>query len=170
MRIFPVPDYKFKSLLAVTPEFLRARGVTLLLLDVDNTISPYGSAGPSPEFLRWAEETKAAGVRLFIVSNNRRGRPGLFARAAGIPFVGGAKKPSRSGLFRAMEEAGAAAGETALAGDQIYTDVLAANRAGAVSILVEPIRLSNPLHALRYALELPFRLARRMFRQGDVHK
>jgi len=47
--------------------------------------------------------------------------------------------------------------ETAIVGDQIYTDVLCGKRAGIKTIAVRPISLSNPFHYLRYGAELPFR-------------
>ena len=43
-------------------------------------------------------------------------------------------------------------------GDQIYTDVLCGSIAGAYTVVVRPISLKNPPHALRYAAESPFRL------------
>jgi hypothetical protein len=44
--------------------------------------------------------------------------------------------------------------------DQIFTDVLGANRAGLRVILVEPIELAgNPGRYLRYAVEVPFRFS-----------
>ena len=58
----------------------------------------------------------------------------------------------------------------ALAGDQIYTDTLAANRAGVRSILVEPIHLHNVWLRLRHVAELPFiHLAKRRmkYEQSD---
>ena len=54
---------------------------------------------------------------------------------------------------------GAAGEQTAIVGDQVFTDVLGGNRAGISTILVEPIRLAgNPGRYLRYAVEIPFRL------------
>ena len=60
---------------------------------------------------------------------------------------------------KAMEEQGVRPDETAIVGDQIFTDVLGGNRAGVTTILVRPIRLAgNPGRYLRYAAEAPFRL------------
>ena len=57
---------------------------------------------------------------------------------------------------------GAAPEQTAIVGDQIFTDVLGGNRAGVATILVKPIRLAgNPGRYLRYAVEAPFRLLSR---------
>ena len=43
-----------------------------------------------------------------------------------------------------------------MAGDQTFTDILAANAAGVTSVLVRPIDMSNPLHQIRYGLEQPW--------------
>ncbi len=47
-----------------------------------------------------------------------------------------------------------------MVGDQIFTDILGANRAGICSVLVRPIAWGkNPFRRVRYALETPFRAA-----------
>ena len=152
-----VPDYSFERLLDVTPELLLREGITLLMLDLDNTISPYGRSAPSEEILVWAENMKEKGIQLFIVSNNKTDRPARFAEKMQIPFVKRARKPSRKGIQTAISMAGKKPEEAALAGDQIYTDVWGANRSGIKSLMVQPISLKNPIFAVRYLLELPFR-------------
>ena len=39
------PEYIFKNVEAITPEFLRQLGVTALVLDVDNTLLDFDAAG-----------------------------------------------------------------------------------------------------------------------------
>ena len=100
------------------------------------------------------------GIELFIVSNSRReGRVEAFAEVMGVSFVKAARKPSPAGLIRAMSTAGYSKKESALVGDQVYTDALAANRAGIVSMVVRPLSIRNPLIAIRYIFETPFRAA-----------
>lgn len=152
-----IADYSFFKLTDVSPEFLKSKGVKLLLLDLDNTISPYGEAEPSEAIMSWAESMREAGITLFIVSNTKKPRAGIFAEKMGIPYIKYAKKPSRYGLCEAMRITGYTEKETALAGDQTFTDVLAANRANVTSIMVEPIKLSNKFLAFRYGIEKPFR-------------
>jgi HAD superfamily phosphatase (TIGR01668 family) len=153
-----IPDYSFRSVCCVTPDFLKERGVRVLLLDLDNTIAPYGTVVPPEEIAAWAENMKDNGIMLFIVSNNRgSGRVGSLASAFGVDYIMKAGKPGSGGVRRALERLGRKPEETALMGDQIFTDVLAANRAGALSIVVEPIRIRNPLLNLRYWAEAPFR-------------
>ena len=158
MSFLPIADYKFEKLTAVSPEFLKNAGISLLLLDIDNTVSPYREERPTDEFLVWVKQMRESGIRLFFVSNNKGSRPEIFSAATGIPFIKVARKPSRRGLVRAMEAEKASKRETALAGDQIYTDMLAAKRLGITGILVEPIKFTNPFLAIRYGLEMPFRI------------
>ena len=128
------------------------------MLDLDNTIAAYSEHKPAADVAEWTAAMNAAGVRLFIISNSRReGRVETFAEALNIGFLKAARKPSPEGILSAMRTEGYKQNESALIGDQVYTDALAANRAGIVSIVVRPRSLKNPFLALRFALESPFR-------------
>ena len=138
---------------------LKAAGICLLLADLDNTLVPYGVPLPTDEVRDWNERLKEMGVTLFVLSNNRHAnRPRMFSEGLGVPFIGHAGKPKTGSFYQAMEQMGVTVQQTALVGDQIFTDVLGGNRAGVTTILVKPIRLAgNPGRYLRYAAELPFR-------------
>lgn len=152
------PDFLFDSIYAIDPQRLRARGVTLLLADLDNTLAPYTEKAPSPQVRAWKEQLAAAGVTLFILSNSRKpGRAQRYAQALGVPYEGHAGKPKSGGFLRAMERMHAAPAETAIVGDQIFTDILGGNRAGVLTLMVRPIALGTPFRAVRYGIETPFR-------------
>lgn len=153
----PVPDIKRRDIYALEPEILLRRGVRMVFLDVDNTLMPYGVNTAPGELVCWVEKMKAAGLTLFILSNNRGERPELFARQLGLEFIGRAKKPGTAKMLAVCREKGLRPEECALVGDQIYTDILCAKRAGAVGVLVRPIRFSNPFFFVRYIAEMPFR-------------
>ena len=132
------------------------------MLDLDNTIAPYGQAEPSADVIAWVIRMKSFGIKLHIVSNSKKTkRVSAFADALGIPYIYRAKKPSPRAVRELLEKLLIKPTAAALVGDQIYTDVLAANSAGVMSVLVKPIEFTNPFLALRYALELPFRVLRR---------
>lgn len=57
------PKYVIKSLLDLTPQMLKDRGIELLILDLDNTISPYGEKLPSEKVLKWTEDMKKGGIK-----------------------------------------------------------------------------------------------------------
>ena len=141
-------------------EALARRGFKLLLADLDNTLVPYGVPLPDEKLKAWRDDLAAHGVTLFVLSNNRHeSRPRVFAEGLDVPYIGHAGKPKTPSFVKAMERMGVTREQTAIVGDQVFTDVLGGNRAGVSAILVEPIRLAgNPGRYLRYAVEVPFRL------------
>ena len=147
----------------ITGEALERRGIRLLLADLDNTLVPYGVPLPDERLKAWRDDLAAHGVTLFILSNNRHeSRPRIFAEGLEVPYIGHAGKPKTPSFVQAMERMGVTREQTAIIGDQIFTDVLGGNRAGVATILVKPIRLAgNPGRYLRYAVEVPFRLLSR---------
>ena len=159
MPFSPIPRGVYPSVTRLDPRALAAKGIRLVLADLDNTLAPYKIPLPSAEVAAWKQELEGAGIRLFLLSNSRRpDRVRNFAQALGVPYQGRSGKPMRTGYLLAMERMGCTPGETAMVGDQIFTDILGANRAGVVPLLVEPIRLAgNPGRYLRYAVETPFR-------------
>lgn len=157
MSFTPVADHSFNKLTDITPDFLHENGIVMLMMDLDNTVSPYGIYEPDESVMQWVSAMKSAGIELFIVSNSKSDRPDVFASAMDVPFIKRAWKPFTRGVRAAMAAKGRKPSECALVGDQSYTDVLAANCCGVQSILVEPIDLTNPLLAIRYAAEKPFR-------------
>lgn len=159
MAVSMLPHWTGGSIFDIAPAALAGRGITLLLADLDNTLVPYGVPEPTAEVRAWKEGLEQAGVTLFILSNNRHPqRPERFARALGVPFLGHAGKPKPAGFFRAMEQMGRTPAQTAIVGDQIFTDILGGRNAGVLTLLVEPIRLAgNPGRYLRYAAEWPLR-------------
>jgi len=163
MKFSLIPKYTFENLTDIAPEFLVKRGVRLLLLDMDNTIAPYSRQTPDERTCKWAQSMKRAGIELFIVSNSRRAeRAHRFASSLGIGYIRNAMKPSCRRINRLLSRKRFSKSEVALAGDQIYTDTLAANCAGITSIVVRPIELSNIFLAIRHHLEWPFRLIGRI--------
>ena len=145
-----------RRLTDITPALLAECGARALFLDFDNTIVPYTTDIPSPEVLRWMEELRGSGVQLCVVSNSHKPRVVRFCEVHGLDCVTHARKPFQKGIRRALLRCGLRPGEAALAGDQIYTDVLGANCGGLTSILVRPICLHNIWLKLRRGLELPW--------------
>jgi len=152
-----IPDIRLESVHQITPELLLNRGITLLLLDLDNTLIPYSQTRPDPRLQKWLDNIRASGIDLFVVSNSHRNRPAVFCAAADIPFVRRACKPSAKAIRAVMAQMRRTPGETALVGDQIFTDTLGANRSGVLSILVRPIEMKQIHLAARFAVEQPFR-------------
>lgn len=156
-----VPAHMVESVYWLIPERLKDHGVRLVLADLDNTLAPYEEALPSPALRQWKAELEENGITLFVVSNSRKSRrcPD-FCEALGIGCVRHAGKPGTRGFREALEQTGIPAENAIMVGDQIFTDIWGANRAGITSVLVRPMAWGkNPFRRVRYAIETPFRLA-----------
>lgn len=155
-----VPAHIVESVYWLIPERLKDRGVRLVLADLDNTLTPYEEALPSPALRQWKAGLEENGITLFVVSNSRKSRrcPD-FCQALGVGCVRHAGKPGTKGFREALEQTGIPAENAIMVGDQIFTDVWGANRAGITSVLVRPMSWGkNPFRRVRYAIETPFRL------------
>ncbi|MFR0769778.1 MAG: YqeG family HAD IIIA-type phosphatase [Dysosmobacter sp.] len=134
------PDILFDSYRDITPAFLQGQGVTLLLTDLDYTLAPKVVRRPDDALRQWIDGLKGAGITVMIVSNNRSGvRVTEFCGDLGIGYQGHAGKPSPKGLRAAMERTGTDPAHTAMLGDKLLTDMLAAHRAGVRAWMVEPL-------------------------------
>ena len=135
-----VPHRVFGCYADITPDYLTEQGITLLLSDLDFTLAAKKTPRPDQPLRDWIADLAAHGIGFMIVSNNRSGRRVTeFCADLGVPYQGHARKPSPRGLYAAMERAGADAAHTAMLGDKLLTDMLAANRAGVLALMVEPV-------------------------------
>ena len=138
MKIF-YPRCCFKSFLDVKPSFLKSLGIKAVLVDLDNTIVRRDAAQFTPQAREWVMSLLSEGLKVAIISNNSRRRVGHLARQVGVPAVHRAVKPLSAPFKKALALLGTKPGETALVGDQIFTDILGGNLAGLYTILVEPL-------------------------------
>lgn len=154
-----VPDRLFKVYEEVTPALLHELGVTLLLSDLDFTLATKFTQRPDDRLKHYIKELKTAGIDFMIVSNNRSGRRvDAFCKELNVPYQGHAGKPSPRGIYEAMRRAGRTAAHTAMLGDKLLTDCLAAKRAGVLALTVEPVGGPVTLwQKVLHALQAPFK-------------
>ncbi len=123
----------------ITPELLASNNVQALILDVDNTLMDYDRNLISG-LDEWKKQMDEAGIKMIIVSNsNKKDKVQQAADFLNISYVFFAVKPLKRGLKKAQKILNVPYANIAVVGDQIFTDVLGANRTKMVSILIEPI-------------------------------
>ncbi len=133
------PKFSFHEITEITPEFLREQGIRGLLLDVDNTLTYHDDPTPIDRIADWVEARKQEGFVLVIYSNNHPPRVAPFAEKLGLGYIADAGKPGTRGFLEAVGRYRISAGQWAVVGDQLFTDIAAGNRNHAVSILVDPL-------------------------------
>ena len=119
---------------------LRAAGIEAVLLDLDNTLVAWQGMEVPDAVLAWLSELRAAGLKLYLVSNTRFGkRLRWLSGYLDLPYVRRAWKPRRRGFLAAIRELGVEPERTAMVGDQMLTDILGGNRLGLYTVMVPPM-------------------------------
>lgn len=127
------------TVLNLTPDIIQQYQLKGLVLDVDETLVPIKATEASAALQQWVEQTRKV-VKLWLVSNNLSDtRIGNIARSLDLPYILGAVKPSRRKLRQAVQGMDLLPEQVGMVGDRLFTDVLAGNRLGMFTILVEPI-------------------------------
>ncbi len=132
------PDNEAQSAYGIDYKRLYDRGYRGIIFDIDNTLVPHGAPadGRAVDFF---QGLRGLGFQTVLLSNNKEPRVQPFADRVGSRYVYKAGKPGRAGYEKAMELMGTLPEDTLFVGDQLFTDVWGAKRAGIVTFLVKPI-------------------------------
>ena len=132
------PERYEKSTYSIDFRKLYNDGFRGLLFDIDNTLVKHGEDA-TPEAMELFKQLKQMGFQICLISNNKVERVERFNKDIKVNYIYDAKKPSRKNYRKAMELMGTDVSNTMFIGDQLFTDVYGASRAGMHNILVEPI-------------------------------
>ena len=152
-----IPDYMFDTVYDIPLNLFSDNGIEGLFLDIDNTLVPYEIATPTEENLAWFKKLQDMGIKLFFVSNNHAERVELYANGLDIPYEYDAGKPFVKKYRELAREHNLELSKCACVGDQIFTDVWAADILGIKSFLVLPIKdVTTKFNKFKRFMEKPF--------------
>ena len=137
------PQIWINSVLDINKEFLDKYNIKALVLDLDNTLSMHGNPAAENGVPEWLDYIRSLGIPMRVVSNNTNKRVKPLAEKLGLSYCANGCKPLTFGISKAIKMMGVPKKNTAVVGDQIFTDVIAGNLKGAISVLVEPFHLEN---------------------------
>lgn len=161
------PSEQVSSAADIFYEELWKDGFRGILYDIDNTLVPHG-APATVEAVELFRRLHAIGFQTCLISNNQEARVAPFAGAVDSAYLCDAHKPSRKGYLTAIARMGLKKDQVFFVGDQIFTDIWGANRAGIRSILVEPI---DPKEELQIVLKrIPEKLVLFFYRRFQSNK
>ena len=132
------PKQQADSAYEIPYKDLYERGIRGVIFDVDNTLVPHG-APADDRALRLFTDFHEMGMKTCLLSNNKEPRVASFAGQVDSLYIFKGGKPGVRGYRQAMEKMGTDRETTVFVGDQLFTDVYGANRAGLYSYLVKPI-------------------------------
>jgi len=118
---------------------LKVNGIKGIIIDLDNTITEWNNCILPEKAIEWFKKIPENNLKACVVSNNDENRVFKAANKLGIPYVAKANKPRRGAFRKAMDIMGTSSEETAVVGDQIFTDILGGNRLDLFTILVVPL-------------------------------
>ena len=133
------PQAYFDKITDIDIDFLKKNNITAIIFDVDNTLLDFDLNIVSG-LENWFEGIKACGINAIIVSNsNKTTKIEKVANLLDIDYIQFALKPLKTGLKKAQKTLNVDSEKIAVIGDQIFTDVIGANRCHMFSILVKPL-------------------------------
>lgn len=141
------PDIKLNRVTDITLSILKKRNIKALILDVDNTLSTHHGQVLTDGLDNWLDLMKSNNIALTVLSNSTDKRLAPFAEKIGLDYISMGLKPLPFGYLRAIKRLGFKKSETAIVGDQIFTDTLGGNLVGLNTILLTPIK---PEASLRF--------------------
>lgn len=132
------PDVYLDSAYGIDYEALYQEGFRGVIFDIDNTLVPHGAPADQRSIALF-ERLGRIGFESVLLSNNKEPRVKTFNDRVHSRYLYKAGKPAKKGYLRAMELMGTEPATTLFVGDQLFTDVWGAKRAGILTYLVKPI-------------------------------
>ena len=132
------PDYDVDSAYQIPYEELYQKGVRGIIYDIDNTLVEHNQDATAQAVCLF-RRLKGIGFSITLLSNNKEERVARFNRRLKVSYIYKAGKPSPKSYRRAMEQMNTNTSNTIFIGDQLFTDIWGAKRAGITSYLVKPI-------------------------------
>lgn len=132
------PDRREPSAYTIDYEEMYERGYRGIIFDIDNTLVPHGAPADDAA-IELFQKLRGIGFSTCLISNNKEPRVRPFAELVSSIYIYDARKPSAKNYLVAAGKMGTDKENTFFVGDQIFTDVWGANRAGIYTILTNPI-------------------------------
>lgn len=126
MKIYP--KLYCKNVTEISIDYLKENNIKAILLDVDNTLLDFDLK--IVEGLKeWYEKIKENNIKCMILSNsNKTEKVEKVANFLEIDYIKFATKPLKRGFKMAQKKLNINSENIAVVGDQIFTDVIGANR------------------------------------------
>ena len=121
---------------------LYKKGYRGIIFDIDNTLVHHGDDS-TKEIDNLFNEIQSIGFQTLILSNNNEARVKRFLKNINSLYICDAEKPKKKNYLKAVKMMNINKKEALFIGDQVFTDILGANRSGLDNILVKFIKAPN---------------------------
>lgn len=169
------PHEYAQNVFSIDYQKLYKKGFRGIIFDIDNTLVHHGDDS-TPEIDDLFHKIQSFGLKTLLLSNNDNERVERFTKNIDTLYICDADKPDPRNYLKAVKMLNIKKEEAVVIGDQIFTDILGANRSGLASILVGFIRQDNEKwigkrRYLEYMILGCWKHNRRYYRRiGDIYK
>lgn len=139
-KLYP---YKYvDSVFSIDFNQLYQNGYRGIIFDIDNTLVHHGDDS-TKEIDELFKNIQKIGFKTLVLSNNGEDRVKRFLKNIESLYISNAQKPKKVNYIKALNMMKLNKNEVIFVGDQIFTDILGANRSGIANILVKFIHEEN---------------------------
>ena len=135
-------DYYYKNIYDINYSKLKKSGIKYLVYDLDNTLGLITEKNCPKESVELIKKLKKD-FKVYIISNNTKKRLTPYLNELGIEGVWWSMKPFTRGLRKLLKNNNLKKSEMVIIGDQLVTDILAGNRFGIRTVLVDPLGIKD---------------------------
>ena len=129
----------FDSFKDITPDILKEYDIQGMLVDLDDTLVTHNYPVPDENVRAWLKQMEQANIPVCIISNNQKKRMMSFIKDLNVGYFYNSFKPRTHVIESALGVMNIKRENAVLIGDQLFTDILAANRANIKAFLVKPV-------------------------------
>ena len=138
MRLFS-PDEKIGRFSCFDGRKYREKGYEAVLIDIDNTMTPYDEEEPDQEVRDFLKGLREAGLLVILLSNNTRQRVERYVKDLDCPYRHMSLKPLSFVYLSLIREYRLDPKKTVCLGDQLLTDVLGGKILGMHTVYCKPV-------------------------------
>ena len=136
LKVF-IPFALAKNVYEIDIDFYKKIGVDTMICDLDNTLEAFYTLHPSEKAVEFINKLKENNIRVIIISNNKKKRVEPYSKDLNCDFMYSTRKPLIYKGKKFIKKFNIIPEKTIYIGDQVFTDVVFANRLRVRSILCD---------------------------------
>lgn len=153
-----VPFAHAQSVYDIDIDFFVKNNVEYLFLDLDNTLDSYKCKEPSKRAIELIKNIEEKGIKVFIISNNRKKRVGGYACKIPCDYLFKTFKPFAFKMNKFIKQNNIEKDKSMIVGDQLMTDVSFGYNAKIRVVLTEKIvKEDQPTTRINRLFDRPIR-------------
>ncbi len=133
------PDRECSNVFDIDYSRLEESEKEAIIFDLDNTLSTWNDKNLTEDVLKLLSDLDEMGFKLGILTNSKPEGLKEIKEKSDCPVISNASKPLSKGFEELLSRLNVDPEDSVMVGDQIFTDMLGANRLSMEIILVIPI-------------------------------